>query len=103
LSESVTDAVAAEGITHAYLEIIDRLQSKGLPSNTSIKLTSLGLAFDEALACRNLAALAYSARQHRGFVRIDMEGSPYTESTLRVFRALAARFGGCGNPSLSLP
>ena len=90
LGESVHDPATAEAATRAYLEIIDRLEDEGFRPNISIKLTSLGLAFDEALARRNLAALAERGRQHRGFVRIDMEGSPYTESTLRVFRELDA-------------
>jgi len=90
LGESVKDATAAEAATQAYLEILDRLKSEGLRPNISIKLTSLGLAFDEALARRNLAMLADRARQHEGFVRIDMESSAYTESTLRVFRDLDA-------------
>ena len=90
LGESVHDPATAEAATNAYLEIIDRLESEGLRPNISIKLTSLGLAFDEALARRNLAALADRARRHQGFVRIDMEGSAYTESTLRVFRELDA-------------
>jgi proline dehydrogenase len=90
LGESVNDPAAAQAATRAYLEILDRLESEGLRPNISIKLTSLGLALNEALARQNLAAIAERARQHRGFVRIDMEGSPYTESTLRVFRNLDA-------------
>jgi proline dehydrogenase len=90
LGESVHDPATAEAATGAYVEILDRLRSEGLRPNISIKLTSLGLAFDEALARQNLATLADRARQHHGFVRIDMEGSAYTESTLRVFRALDA-------------
>ncbi len=90
LGESVHDPASAEAATRAYLEMIDRLKSEGVPPNISIKLTSLGLAFDEPLARRNLSVLADRARHHQGFVRIDMEGSPYTESTLRVFRELDA-------------
>jgi proline dehydrogenase len=90
LGESVNDPAAAQAATRAYLEILDRLEAEGLRPNISIKLTSLGLALNEALARQNLAAIAARARQHRGFVRIDMEGSPYTESTLRVFRYLDA-------------
>ncbi|HXJ93853.1 MAG TPA: proline dehydrogenase family protein [Terriglobia bacterium] len=90
LGESVHDPATAAAATQAYLQILDRLKDACLRPNISIKLTSLGLAFDEALARRNLAALADRACQHQGFVRIDMEGSPYTESTLRVFRALDA-------------
>ena len=86
LGESVTDGEAAEATGRGYIKILDRLAHEGLRPNISIKLTALGLALDEQLTRRNLAAIAERARKHRGFVRIDMEGSPYTEATLRVFR-----------------
>jgi proline dehydrogenase len=90
LGESVTDAEAARATCGDYLRILDRLAHEGLRPNISIKLTALGLALDEQLARRNLAAIAERARKHGGFVRIDMEGSSYVESTLRTFRETAA-------------
>ncbi len=88
LGESVHDASAAGEACQTYLGILDRLATEGLRSNVSIKLTQLGLAIDEALAVKHLCALGERARQHRNFIRIDMESSAYTESTLRVFRAV---------------
>ena len=90
LGESVADTADAKAACREYIKILDRLAHEGLRPNISIKLTALGLALDEQLACRNLAAIAERARKHRGFVRIDMEGSPYTEGTLRVFRQTGA-------------
>jgi proline dehydrogenase len=86
LGESVNNEAEATATCRGYIKILDRLAHEGLRPNISIKLTALGLALDEELARRNLAAIAERARKHHGFVRIDMEGSPYTESTLRVFR-----------------
>ena len=90
LGESVTVPADATETERAYIEIIDRLATEGLPPNISIKLTSLGLALDESLAAQHLAAIAARARARQGFVRIDMEGSEYLESTLRLFRSLDA-------------
>ena len=56
----------------------------------SVKLTQLGLAIDEELACRHLKLLCACAAQHHNFVRVDMEGSAFTEATLRVFRTVNA-------------
>jgi proline dehydrogenase len=92
LGESVRDASAAEEACRVYIQILDRLAAEGLRSHVSVKLTQLGLAMDEALAERQLSAIWRRAQLHHNFVRIDMEGSGHTESTLRVFsRANAPR------------
>jgi proline dehydrogenase len=90
LGESVQEMAGAEAACQVYLELLDRLAVEKLDSHVSIKLTQLGLAIDEALARRHLALLAARAAQHRNFVRVDMEGSAFTEATLRVFRAVDA-------------
>ncbi len=86
LGESVDAEAAAHEACGIYLDVLDRLAAEGLRSHVSIKLTQLGLAMDEAPTRRHLAALCDRAARHRNFIRIDMEGSAYTESTLRVFR-----------------
>jgi proline dehydrogenase len=90
LGESVHEAAEAEAACQVYLELLDRLAAEKLDSHVSIKLTQLGLGIDEALARRHLGLLAARAAQHRNFVRVDMEGSAFTEATLRVFRAVDA-------------
>jgi proline dehydrogenase len=87
LGESVHDASTAAEACEVYLGILDRLAAEGLRSHVSIKLTQLGLAIDEELAIKHLRALCERAAQHHNFIRIDMESSAYTESTLRVFSA----------------
>ena len=90
LGESVQETAQAEAACQVYLNLLDRLAAENLKSHVSIKLTQLGLAFDEALARQHLRALAEGAAAHHNFVRVDMEGSAFTESTLRVFRAIDA-------------
>ena len=90
LGESVHDASAAKEACEIYLGVLDRLAAERLRSHVSIKLTQLGLAIDEALTLRHLAALTERAQKLGNFIRIDMERSAYTESTLRVFRQLNA-------------
>jgi proline dehydrogenase len=86
LGESVAKPADAEAACGDYLQVMGRLRREGLCANVSIKLTALGLALDETLAGRHIAALVERACQLRAFVRIDMEGSAFTESTLRIFR-----------------
>jgi proline dehydrogenase len=88
LGESVHEAAAAEEACRVYLEVLDRLAAEQLGSHVSVKLTQLGLAIDEALACRLLSSICERAARYHNFVRVDMEGSAFTEKTLRVFRTL---------------
>jgi len=90
LGESVHETAAAEEACQVYLNILDSLAAERLHSHISIKLTQLGLALDEAIARRHLAAIAERAALHHNFVRIDMEGSAHTDATLRAFRAVNA-------------
>jgi proline dehydrogenase len=90
LGESVQEAAEAEAACQAYLHLLDRLAVEGLNSHVSVKLTQLGMAIDEGLACRHLNSLCECAAQHHNFVRVDMEGSAFTEVTLRVFRTVNA-------------
>ncbi|MGE5326870.1 MAG: proline dehydrogenase family protein [Deltaproteobacteria bacterium] len=88
LGESVHDAAAAAEACEVYLGILDRLAAEGLRSHVSIKLTQLGMAIDEQLALKHLRALCERAKQHHNFIRIDMESSAYTETTMRIFRTV---------------
>jgi proline dehydrogenase len=90
LGESVHQARQAEEACQVYLSILERLVAEGLQSHISLKLTQLGLAIDEELARRHVAAICQRAADYRNFVRIDMESSAYTEATLRTFRGVQA-------------
>jgi proline dehydrogenase len=90
LGESVQEAAEAEAACRAYVHLLERLAAEGLNSHVSVKLTQLGLAIEEGLACRHLNSICECAAQHQNFVRVDMEGSAFTEATLRVFRTVNA-------------
>jgi len=90
LGERVAEPAAAEEASRVYLGLLDRLHREGLRSHVSVKLTQLGLGIDGEQTRRLLGAIAERAASHHNFVRIDMEGSAYTESTLRLFRQVNA-------------
>jgi len=90
LGESVQEAAEAEAAAQVYVRLLDRLAAEGLNSHVSVKLTQLGLAIEEGLACRHLRMICECAARHHNFVRVDMEGSAFTEATLRVFRTVNA-------------
>jgi proline dehydrogenase len=65
--------------------------------NVSVKLTQMGLDIDEDLCYVNMARILDKAKELRGFVRIDMESSEYTQRTLDFFsQRLDAYRGYCG-------
>jgi len=90
LGESVQEAAEAEAAAQVYVRLLDRLAAEGLNSHVSVKLTQLGLAIEEGLACRHLRMICECAARHHNFVRVDMEGSAFTEATLRIFRTVNA-------------
>ncbi len=91
LGEDVGERDAALRQRDVYIEMLDAIAAGGVDSNVSVKLTAMGLLFDEGLALDNLVAIVErAARNADPFVRIDMEGSAVLEATLRVFeRAFA--------------
>ena len=85
LGESVTNEREARATRDTYLGIMDRIAESHLDANVSVKLTALGLDIAEDLCVMLMQDLLERARQHRTFIRIDMEASAYTERTLRLF------------------
>jgi proline dehydrogenase len=84
LGENVTNADEARASAQLYHQMLDEISSRQLNANVSLKLTHMGLDVDEKLA-RDLVTglVTKAAAMHpRNFVRVDMEGSPYTQRTL---------------------
>jgi proline dehydrogenase len=86
LGEEITHADEAAAITRAYLDVLDAIDEDRLDANVSVKLTGLGLKLDPALARENLRAIAARGT----FVRIAMEDSSTTDTTLELYRDLVA-------------
>jgi proline dehydrogenase len=85
LGESVTNEADARQAGRDYLRILDRLNAEKLDGNVSLKLTAMGLDISEDLCVAVTQGVLDRAQQYGTFVRIDMEGSAYTERTLRLF------------------
>jgi proline dehydrogenase len=88
LGEGVGDEVATRKVVASYKEILDRIGAEKLRVNVALKLTQLGLAFDEELAHANIGELVGHAASRGNFVRLDMEESTFVDATLRIFRSL---------------
>ena len=88
LGEAIPDVEGAEAITDEYERILERLVAEKLNANIALKLTHLGLAFDEEVAYANVERLVARAGELGTFLRIDMEQSDYVEVTLRLYERL---------------
>jgi proline dehydrogenase len=86
LGESVDVEAEAVQARDQYLRMLDRMAAGGAEVNVSVKLTQMGLDLSEDLCAANMTAILERAQALDGFVRLDMEGSAYTQRTLDFFR-----------------
>ena len=97
LGENVTNIEEAYESEHLYHELLDEIVNRKLDANVSLKLTHMGLDVDEGVARKIVNELVAHAARQNSFVRIDMEGSPYTEKTLQIVRELHRQPGNAGH------
>lgn len=96
LGESITSREEASEAAEEYLRVLDGIEEGGVDSNVSLKLTQMGLDIDQDFCQKNVEMIVEHAKRYGNFVRIDMEGSPHTERTLQVHRALRERYDNVG-------
>jgi len=94
LGESVTTEVEARKSAAIYHQLLHDIETRKLNANVSVKLSQVGMDFDPVLAERIVGEMVEHAAAVHSFVRIDMEGSPYTEATIAMTERLAQRFPG---------
>ena len=90
LGEDVADEAGTSAVVAEYELILDRLVAEKLRANVALKLTHLGLTFDEETAYANLERLVSRAERLGTFIRIDMEQSAFVDATLRIYERLRA-------------
>jgi len=98
LGENTTNPEEARHSAQLYHQILEAIAVNHLDANISLKLTHMGLDVDEKLARDIVSGLVAKAASMTppGFVRVDMEGSPYTQRTLDFVHELH-RMPGNGN------
>ena len=84
LGENVSNPEEAQQSAELYRQLLAEISGRGLDANVSVKLTHMGLDVDPKLAYDNVSDLVAQAAsmRPRNFVRVDMEGSAYTQRTL---------------------
>src|SRR5699024_9146581 len=87
------DRATADETVINYIELLKAIEEADLDSTISIKLTMLGLDIDRTYCRDNLFKLLDVARETNQFVRIDMEGSDYTQLTIDLFKEAFNEYG----------
>ena len=92
LGESVAVEAEARAAADIYHRLLDAIAERKLNANVSLKLTQMGMDIRPQLAEEIVEEIVSHASRTGLFVRIDMEGSEYTEATLAMTERLFARF-----------
>jgi proline dehydrogenase len=98
LGENVTNPDEARASAQLYHDLLDETAAHQLKANVSLKLTHMGLDVDANMAyeiVRGLVAKA-AGMSPKNFVRVDMEGSAYTQRTLDFVHELHRIPGNAG-------
>jgi len=95
LGEHVHDREVATASRDTYIDLVETLAASSpedCRNRISIKLSMMGQLIDEDFCRDNLRKLLEVAASHDIFVRLDMEGSDLTQSTLDLFEDVYPHF-----------
>ncbi|MGE5601431.1 MAG: proline dehydrogenase family protein [Nitrososphaerales archaeon] len=96
LGENVATKEEAISAADEYLIALDALAESGVASNVSIKLTQMGMDLGDDFCYDNARRIIDRAAELENFVRIDMEGSEYTERTIELYRRFRREYANVG-------
>jgi len=91
LGENVYTEQEALRSAAVYHQLLDAIAQRKLQANVSVKLTQMGLDVDPEIARRITGEIVDHAAAADTFVRIDMEGTDYTQTTIDITRHLHAQ------------
>lgn len=96
LGERVATRDEADAVRRHYLDVLDRIAARSLPTHVSVKLTHLGLDVDRELCTDAVRALAARAAAVGTRLFIDIEESHYVDATLALYHRVLAEHPGVG-------
>jgi proline dehydrogenase len=96
LGENVSTTTDAQRARDAYLEIFDRIAVEKLDANVSCKLTQMGLDLSPEFCEGLVLSVVERAASYGNFLRVDMEGSTYTQRTVELVKQIRSRNAAIG-------
>ena len=91
LGENVASTSDAQRSRDEYLAIFETIAQENLQANVSCKLTQLGLDINAEFCTGLVLSIVERAASFDNFLRVDMEGSAYTQRTIDLVKRVRAR------------
>ena len=95
LGEEITSMEEANFFLEEYSMLIDSIVETKIDAHISIKPTAFGLLIDQESAYENILQITRKASENEIFVRLDMEDSRVTDSTIEIMMRI--RSSGLSN------
>ena len=94
LGEYISDPQLATQAKESYISLVRSIDASdgAIDKNISIKLSMLGQKIDESFCIDNLHEVLTVAKETNTFVRLDMEGTDVTQSTVSIFEKVHADY-----------
>ena len=96
LGEHSKNKPEAQSITNEYSDLYEKIHNQKPDCNISIKPTHIGLDIGEDFARTNLITLLNKAHETSNFLRIDMESSEVTDTTLDLYNECKKEYSKVG-------
>jgi len=96
LGEHVERLEQAHHAVDTYTALLESIHKQGIQSTVSLKLTQFGLKLNPDECFRMVESIIRRAAELNNFVRIDMEDSSCTTSTIEMFRRLRQKHTNVG-------
>ena len=90
LGEDIDSILQANTVVESYINLMGDIEKAGVSKNVSLKLSSLGLRINQVWAFKKLSILINEASKRNFFIRLDMEDSLLTDSTIDFFQRAVA-------------
>jgi proline dehydrogenase len=91
LGEHTSTIEEADKATNDILRLLEEINKAGVRANVSIKLTQIGMGLDEEICRQNLVRILEQVKKYGTFLRLDMEDTPYTDTTLAMYYSMLQR------------
>ena len=91
LGEHTSTLEEANNAADSIVAVLDEIDKAEVRANVSIKLTQIGMGLDEEICRQNLVRILERAKEHRNFVRIDIEDTPYTDVSISIYKTMLER------------
>jgi len=96
LGENVSSSEMARNLADMYIDLVHAIAKEKVTANVSVKLTQMGLDVSDDFCYDNVSRIIEAAKSHNNFVRIDMEGSKYTDRTLQLVYRWVEKYDNVG-------